>query len=76
MTEHPQQDFQRPEPNGRELSDLVGAELTAALIVWLLLVLAAFFFIGPVVGIIVVIAGVIGFGWFFVSAIRRADISE
>ena len=60
----------------REVSDLIGAELTVALMVWLLLAFAAFFFIGAVLGLIVIAAGVIGFGWVFVSAIRRADTSE
>ena len=60
----------------REVSDLIGAELTVGLMVWLLLAFAAFFFIGAVLGLIVIAAGVIGFGWVFVSAIRRADTSE
>ena len=60
----------------REVSDLVGAELTFALIVWFLVVIAAFFFIGAVLGLIVLAAGLIGFGWVFVSAIRRADTPD
>jgi hypothetical protein len=65
-----------PESDGREISDLIGLELTLALIVWFLLVLVAFFFIGPVVGLLLVAAGVIGFGWALVSAIRRADTTD
>jgi uncharacterized transporter YbjL len=60
----------------QEVSDLIGAELTVAVMVWLLLAFAAFFFIGAVVGLIVVAVGVIGFGWFFVSAVRRADTPD
>ena len=60
----------------KEVSDLIGAELTVAVMVWLLLVFAAFFFVGPVVGVIVLAGGVIGFGWVFVSAIRRADTPD
>ena len=60
----------------QDVSDLIGAELAVALIVWLLLVFAALFFIGAVLGLIIVAAGVIGFGWVFVSAIRRADTSD
>ena len=41
-----------------------------------LLVLAAFFFIGPGVGLLLLAAGVLGFGWALVSAIRRADITD
>jgi hypothetical protein len=60
----------------QEVSDLIGAELTVAVMVWLLLVFAAFFFVGAVLGLIVVAAGVIGFGWFFASSIRRADTPD
>ena len=60
----------------KEISDLIGAEIAVALIVWLLLVFAAFYFVGAAVGVILVAAGVIGFGWVFVSAIRRADTSD
>jgi hypothetical protein len=59
-----------------EISDLVGAELTLALIGWLVLTLACFFLIGPVVGLIVLVVGVVGFGWWAVSALRRADTSD
>lgn len=62
-----------PESDGWEISDLIGLELSLALIGWFILVLVAFFFVGPVVGLILVAAGVIGFGWALVSAIRRAD---
>ena len=55
----------------REISDLIGVELTLALLAWFLLVLGGFFFVGPVVGTILVLAGAIGFGWFAVAAIRR-----
>jgi hypothetical protein len=39
-------------------------------------VLVAFFFIGAVVGIVLIAAGVILFGWWLVSAIRKADVSD
>ncbi|MFN8164136.1 MAG: hypothetical protein U0R26_09995 [Solirubrobacterales bacterium] len=65
-----------PEPQDREISDLVGAELTLALMGWLIVTLVCFFFIGPVVGLILVLAGLIGFGWWAVSALRRADTSD
>jgi hypothetical protein len=58
------------------MSDLIGVELTLAFAVWLLIVLVAFFFIGPVVGLIVLAAGLLGFGWALVAAVRRADTSN
>ncbi len=60
----------------REVSDLIGVEITVAFGVWFLLVLAAFFFIGPVVGLIALVIGIVGFGWAAISAIRRADTSD
>ena len=75
-TDPPRQDTPSPESDGREISDLIGLELTLALIVWFLLMLGAFFFIGPVVGLLLVAAGVIGFGWALVSVIRRADTTD
>lgn len=58
------------------MSDLVGVKLTLALGVWLLAMLACFFFVGMVTGMIVLVAGVVGFGWFFFSAVRRAEIHD
>jgi hypothetical protein len=75
-TDPPGDDNRSSEPDEWEISDLIGLELTLALIVWFLLVLVAFFFIGPVVGLLLVAAGVIGFGWALVSAIRRADTTD
>jgi hypothetical protein len=63
-------------PPDREISDLIGVELTLAVLVWLIVMLACFFLIGVVVGLIVLVAGLIGFGWWGVSALRRADISD
>jgi hypothetical protein len=57
-------------------SDLIGAWLAAALGGWFLAVLLAFFFIGPVVGIVVLFLGVVGFGWWLVDLIRRSDQSD
>ena len=65
-----------PGSEQQEISDLVGVELVAALGIWFLVVLACFFFIGVVVGIIALLLGVIGFGWYLVAAVRRADISD
>jgi hypothetical protein len=54
-------------------SDLIGAKLAAAGGVWFLAVLAAFFFVSPVVGIVVILLGVVLFGWWAVDAVRRAE---
>jgi hypothetical protein len=50
----------------------VGIELIVSVTVWFLAVLAAFFFVGAVVGIIVILVGVCLFGWWLVSVIRKA----
>ena len=70
---------QQPKAHGdgsREVSDLIGVELTLALGVWFLIVLAAFFFVGAVAGVVVLAAGVLGFGWILVRAIGRADTPD
>jgi hypothetical protein len=54
-------------------SDLIGAELAAAGGIWFLAVLAAFFFVGPVVGIVVILLGVVLFGAWAVNAIRKSE---
>jgi hypothetical protein len=51
----------------------VGIELIVAVTVWFLAVLAAFFFIGAVVGIIVILVGVGLFAWWLVGAIRGSE---
>ena len=57
-------------------SDLVGLRLTLYLGVAIVAILVAFFFVGVVVGVIVLLAfvvlGILG----FVAAIRRADVSD
>ena len=65
-----------PDDDSREISDLIGVELTLAVAVWFLIVLAAFFFVGPAAGIVAIAAGVLGFGWVFVRAIRAADTPD
>ena len=50
----------------------VGIELTVSVMVWFLAVLAAFFFVGAVVGIIVILVGVGLFAWWLFSVIRRS----
>jgi len=65
-----------PPPQNREISDLIGVELTVAVLVWLIVTLACFFLFGVVVGMILLFAGIIGFGWWGVSVLRRADTSD
>lgn len=65
-----------PADGSRELSDLIGVELTLGLGVWFLIVLAAFFFVGAVAGVVALALGVLGFGSIFVRAIGRADTSD
>jgi hypothetical protein len=42
-------------------------------VAWFLVVLAAFFFVGAVVGIIAILVGACLFGWWFVRLIRGSD---
>jgi hypothetical protein len=52
-------------------NELIGIELIVAVTVWFLAVLAAFFFVGPVVGIVAILIGVALFGWWLASVIRK-----
>lgn len=76
MTGQPPDDRRGSDQGGGEISDLIGAELTLALMGWLVVTLVCFFFVGPVVGLILVFGGLIGFGWWAFSALRRADTSD
>jgi hypothetical protein len=51
----------------------IGVELIVATAVWFLAVLAAFFFVGPVIGIIAIVVGLGLLGWWLVSVIRSSD---
>jgi len=55
-------------------SDLIGVEFTAAVGLWILAVLAAFFFVGPVVGIIAILVGIAAFGSWLVRTIGRSEL--
>ena len=57
----------------KDTSDLIGAELGVGLMVWFLCVLAAFFLVGVVVGIIVLIGGVVALIFLAVGAVRRSE---
>jgi hypothetical protein len=69
----PQQEEERGLDKGADVSDLIGVKLTLGLALWFLVVLACFFFIGPVVGIIAIVAGIVIGGILAVTLIRRAD---
>jgi hypothetical protein len=60
----------------RATSDLIGLRLTLYLAVAIIAILAAFFLVGPVAGIIVLLAAVVLGILALVAAIRRADESD
>jgi hypothetical protein len=51
----------------------IGVELIVATALWFLAVLTAFFFVGPVIGIIAIVIGLGLLGWWLVSVIRSSD---
>ena len=69
----PQQEEERGLNQGADVSDLIGVKLTLGLALWFLVVLGCFFFIGPVVGIIAIVAGIVIGAILAVGAVRRAD---
>lgn len=65
-----------PRPKTADPSDLIGVEFTIAVALAVLLTLGAFFFIGPVVGVIVLLAGG-GIGaYFVVRTLQATDIED
>ena len=51
----------------------IGIELIVSVAVWFLAVLAAFFFVGAVVGIIVIVVGLGLFAWWLITVIRQSE---
>ena len=71
------EDRRRRQPrDSPEVSDLIGAELAIAVVIWLAVALICFFFVGAVAGIVAVFIGVVVAGLVLVGTIRRADISD
>jgi hypothetical protein len=67
--------FTPSEPRGRATSDLIGLWVTLGLAVGFLAMLGAFFFVGAVAGVIVLLALVVVGIAIAVAAVRRADQS-
>jgi hypothetical protein len=59
-----------------EVSDLIGAELAIAVVIWLAVALICFFFVGAVAGIVAVFIGVVVAGIVLVGTIRRTEVSD
>ena len=75
MPDSPQQE-KRGLNQGADVSDLIGVKLTLGLALWFLVVLVCFFLIGPVIGIIAIVAGLVIGAILAVGAVRRADTTD
>jgi hypothetical protein len=53
----------------------LGIEVILSVSLWILVVLAAFFLVGVVAGIIAVLVGIALFGWWLARMIRSGDVS-
>jgi hypothetical protein len=51
----------------------IGIELIVSVVAWFLVVLAAFFVVGAVVGIVALVVGAGLFGWWFARLIRGSN---
>jgi hypothetical protein len=76
MATDPQEGEKRGLDQGADVSDLIGVKLTLGLALWFLVVLGCFFFVGPVAGIIAIVAGIVLGGILAVKVIRRADTTD
>ncbi len=70
------EDRRRRRQSSPEVSDLIGAELAIAVVIWLAVALICFFFVGAVAGIAAVFLGAVVAGIVLVATIRRAEISD
>jgi hypothetical protein len=61
---------------GADVSDLIGVKETLWLPAWLLGAILCFFFVGVVVGIVVIVVGTIASIGLLANVIRRADTSD
>ena len=73
MATDPEEGEKRGLDEGADVSDLVGVKLTLVLVLWFLIVLGCFFFVGPVAGIVAIIGGIVIGAIMTVAVIRRAD---
>ncbi len=64
------------EPRSTAPSDLIGVRLTLGVGIAIVVVLAAFFFVGPVAGIVVLLAAAAIAITAAVAAIRRAEVHD
>ena len=62
--------------NSPEVSDLIGAELAIAVVIWLGVALFCFFFVGAIAGIVAVLIGVVVAGIVLAATIRRNEIRD
>jgi hypothetical protein len=72
----PQRHPSRAEDRDPGLSDLIGLKLTLAVAVGFLLILGAFFFVGPVAGMVVLLVAVALAILALVIAVRSAEVSD
>jgi hypothetical protein len=52
-------------------AELLGVEVIVAALVWMAAIPAAFYFIGPAVGFVVIVGGLLLFAWWLATLIRQ-----
>jgi len=53
-------------------AELIGIEVIVAALVWILAIPAAFYFVGPAVGFVVIVGGLLLAGWWLATVIRNS----
>ena len=51
-------------------AELIGIEVIVAALLWIVAIPAAFYFVGPAVGFVVIVGGLLLFAWWLATVIR------
>ena len=54
-------------------AELLGIEVIVGALLWIAAIPAAFYFVGPAVGVVVIVGGLLLFGWWLASVIRASS---
>jgi hypothetical protein len=52
-------------------AELIGIEVIVAALAWIAAIPAAFYFVGPAVGFVVIVGGLLLFAWWLATLIRQ-----
>lgn len=57
-------------------AELIGIEVIVAALLWIIAIPAAFYFVGPAVGFVVIVGGLVLAGWWLATVIRNSTPAD